>query len=41
MFNAKKTIAAIAIALMASLGTALPAEAASDRTVQMRDSWCC
>lgn len=41
MFNTRKIIAAFAIALMASVGTVGPAEAAGANMKQMGDSWCC
>lgn len=41
MFTTKKIIAAFAIALMATAGTAAPAEAASNKVSQMGGGWCC
>ncbi len=44
MFNARKIIAAFAIAFMASMATAVPAEAAGAagaKVSQMGGGWCC
>lgn len=44
MFNTRKIIAAFAIALMASVGTAVPAaaaEAADVKVTTRMGGWCC
>jgi hypothetical protein len=41
MFNTKKIIAALALALMATVGTAVPADAAGIKISRVGDGWCC
>lgn len=41
MLNTKKIITAFAIALMATVGTVAPAEAAGVKLSRVGDSWCC
>jgi len=41
MFNIKKIIAALAIALMASAGAVVTAEAADAKVSQRSEGWCC
>lgn len=41
MNTAKKIIAALAIALMATAGTVAPAHADSDKSSRIGGGWCC
>ena len=41
MFKTKKLISAFAIALMATVGTVAPAEAAGVKLSRIGDNWCC
>lgn len=41
MFDHKKILAAFAIALMATTGAVVPAEAAGAKTSRVGDGWCC
>lgn len=41
MFDTKKIVAAFAIALMATVGTVAPAQAAGAKMSRVGDGWCC
>lgn len=41
MLHTRKIIAAFAVALMATMGTVAPAQAAGMKTSRVGDGWCC